>query len=311
MSSQQTVHPWSVSALLQKAQLYAQEMQTHAREDWQFGLFSTFVLEFLGRAALSKESPVLLADAKDWHNILFATGGVPKAVKYFPKSVETSAVFSRLKEVSVDFTPELEGFALKHVSRRNEELHSGGAPFQELKTNWLASYYETCGVLLKHVEKDLGFIFGDDEAKFADTLIEAHADESAKAVRKAIAAHETVWKGLDQSERDTLCAQASAWATRNLGHRVTCPSCDNDALVSGNPTSVPLKKLSDDLIVETQEHLPAMFECIACKLKISGLSQLSACGLGNTYKSTHTYDAASYYGPADEYEGYEEDNNEW
>jgi ribosomal protein L37AE/L43A len=38
----------------------------------------------------------------------------------------------------------------------------------------------------------------------------------------------------------------------------------------------------------------SLFECVACGLKISGLSYLSACGLGDTYTGTFTYDAAEY-----------------
>jgi hypothetical protein len=72
-----------------------------------------------------------------------------------------------------------------------------------------------------------------------------------------------------------------------------------------------LRKLDGDLIVETQEYLPAKFECVACKLKIAGLSQLSACNLGATYKATFTYDAADYYAPEDQHPGFDDDNNEY
>jgi hypothetical protein len=81
-------------------------------------------------------------------------------------------------------------------------------------------------------------------------------------------------------------------------------------LVTGNPISEAQLKIEEDLIVETQQYLPAKFECVACQLKISGLSQLSACGLGVPYKSTSTYDAAEYY--ADQYAAsFEDDNNEY
>jgi len=53
-------HPWSADALLAKAQRYAEDMLSHSPEDWQFGLVSTFVLEFPARAALANISPTLL-----------------------------------------------------------------------------------------------------------------------------------------------------------------------------------------------------------------------------------------------------------
>lgn len=56
--------------------------------------------------------------------------------------------------------------------------------------------------------------------------------------------------------------------------------------------------------------LPSKFECVACGLKISSLSQLHAAGLGDTYKATYVYEASDYFKSSDEYEGYEPDFNE-
>jgi hypothetical protein len=306
------LHPWSKDGLLGKAQRYAQEMLTHSRDDWHFALMSTFVLEFLARAALAKLSPTLLAESKDWNNLYFALGETPTAPRFIPRSINVSTVLSRLREILPTFTPELEGFAAQHLNRRNEELHAGSTPFDGLKSNWLPTYYTTCSVLLESMGESLDLLFGAKEAKVAETLIAASKDESAKAVMKAIAAHQAMWESKDAKERAKLANQASTWATRQTGHRVICPACGNDALLAGAPISAPLRKLDGDLIVEMQEYLPAKFECVACQLKISGLSQLSACGLGGTFKATSTYDAAEYYAPADEYSEYEyeDDNNE-
>lgn len=305
-----TAHPWSRDALLTKAQRYAQDMLSNPRDDWHFGLTSTFVLELLARATLANIHPTLLADAKDWNNIYYALGHTPTASKFLPRSIDTAVVLSRLRDVLPAFTTELEGFAAQHINRRNEELHAGSTPFDGLPTTWLANFYLTCSVFLDAAGESLGFLVGAEEAAFAKQLIDASRDQSAKAVSKAIAAHTTVWESKDAGERAKLERQASVWATRQAGHRVKCPACGNDALVAGTPVSAAIRKLDGDLIVETQDYLPSKFECIACQLKITGLSQLTACDLGSTYKSTSTYDAAEYYAPEDDYRGYEDDNNE-
>jgi len=305
-----TYHPWSRDALLAKAQRYAQEMLSHPRDDWHFGLTSTFVLEFLARATLANVSPTLLADAKDWNNIYYALGHTPTASKFLPRSINTAAVLSHLRDVLPSFTTELEGFAAQHINRRNEELHAGSTPFDGLPTTWLANFYLTCSVFLEAAGESLGLLVGAEEVAFAKQLIDASRDQSAKAVSKAIAAHKTVWESKDAAERAKLERQAPVWATRQAGHMVKCPACGNDALVAGTPVSAAIRKLDGDLIVETQDYLPSKFECVACKLKITGLSQLTACGLGATYKSTSTYDTADYYAPEDDYRGYEDDNNE-
>lgn len=310
-SSAKALHPWSVESLLAKALRYAQEMQPLSREDWRFGLTSAFVLEFLARSALAETSPVLLADAKDWNNVYFALGKQPTVQKFIPKSVDVSAVLARLREIVPAFTTELEGFAAQHINRRNEELHAGSIPFEGLPTTWLAPFYRTCEVLLAVVSKDLEYLFGAEEAKLAETLIAAWRDESAKAVQKAIGAHATIWDAKEATERSELVQKATAWSTRHNGHRVTCPACRTEALVIGTAAAAPIKRLQGDLIVEVQDHLPTKFECVACGLKLAGLSQLTACGLGATYKSTSTYDAADYYAPEDQYQEFEDDNNEY
>jgi hypothetical protein len=42
--------------------------------------------------------------------------------------------------------------------------------------------------------------------------------------------------------------------------------------------------------------LPSAFECVACGLKIAGLSKLSACGLGDAFTATTTLTPAEYFG---------------
>lgn len=309
--AEKAIHPWSKNALVAKAQRYAGEMLSHARDDWRFGLLSTFVLEFLARGALANISPALLAEPKSWSNLYFSLGYSPTTPRFIPKSIDISEVFVRLREAVPTFTTELEGFAAQHVSRRNEELHAGSSPFDGLSTSWLPRFYETSTVLLIAMGEDLVSLVGDEEAKLAEQLIAASKDESAKAVAKSVSAHKTVWESKEPGEKAKLAQQAGVWATRQTGHRVPCPACGSEALVQGGPISQPIRKLDGDLIVETQEYLPSKFECVACQLKISGLSQLSACGVGGTYKSTSTYDAAEYYAPEDEHPGYEDDNNEY
>jgi hypothetical protein len=111
--------------------------------------------------------------------------------------------------------------------------------------------------------------------------------------------------------RDTLASQAALWASRQAGHRVECPACGSPALIYGEPVTTPVRKLDEDLIVETQEHLPNRFECIACQLKVAGLSRLAIVGLADRFKKTTTYDAAEHYAADDKYAGYEDDNNEY
>lgn len=308
---QQLPHEWSKDALLSKAQRYAEEMLSHPRESWQFAFWSSLALELLARAALGNVSPALLAESKDWNNLYFALGNTPTAPKFSARSIDITTVFSRLRSILPEFTPDMHDFGVLHMGRRNQEVHSGSTPFDSVQAStWLPAYYQSAGVLLESLGESLESFVGLDESKVAAALIDAANDASAKAVAKTIEAHKTVWAQKSAPEKKKLQLQATSWATKQAGHRVACPACSSDALVTGAPVAPPTQILNGDEITETQYFLPAHFECVACGLKIGQLSKLHAVGLAETFKSTTVYDAAEYYRENDPYEEYEPDFNE-
>jgi hypothetical protein len=272
-------------------------------------------LEFLLRATLADYSPALLADTKDVNNLFSAVGIQPKAKRFDPKSIATKDVIDRLAAIIPEFISELSGFSLRHTAQRNSELHSGQTAFEGIKhSSWLPLYYQTCKVLVTDLGRDLANIFGKDEASTAEKLIAALADNAAKTVKATIHAHEVVWGKKDKADRDKASAVATLWATKHAGHRVKCPACKSDAIVAGDPISAPHKSIDGHIITEKRGHLPNKFECVACGMKIAGLSQLTAAGLGDVYVQTQSYDASQYYAPEEgdevEWEGFEPDNND-
>ncbi|KAB2678416.1 MULTISPECIES: hypothetical protein [Hyphomicrobiales] len=299
-------------ALYAKAVRYIQNMDEYDSDKWEYALWSSLALEFLARAALANVSPALLAEAdKNGSNLYFALGFTPFEERFSPRSIAISEVFKRLSGILPEFTKEHESFGVVHTGKRNAELHTGELAFEGIRgSTWQPRFYQTCQILLTSMSIPLDEFLGEDEAEVARKLIDAAADESAKAVRGDVEAHKKVWNAKPEHERTTLQTQASVWASRQNGHRVDCPSCASTALVLGEPVSAPTQKLDDDEIIETQEYLPTHFECVACGLKIAGLSKLAAVGLSDRYKKKQTYDAAEYYAPADDWSGYEDDNNE-
>lgn len=308
-----TPHEWSSEALNAKAARYAELMLEQSREDWQFGFWSALCLEMTLRGALAYVSPALLADAKDWNNLLFALGISGRSTKLSPKSIDTTEVVSRLESLVPEFNRELANFCALHLQRRNAELHSGILPFDGLLTStWLPQFYAACSVLLAFQNLSLDEIFGVDEEKTAVTLIEAIKDEAAKAVKGTISAHKTVWEEKSHEEREKLAEQAETTASRAHGHRVPCPACSSVALLHGSSAGPESSTYRDGLIVTRQPMLPSSFECKACGLKIVGYSKLSACGLGGTFTHTSYTDPIDYFEDdfRDRYSDLDEDNNE-
>ncbi len=312
MNAEKLAHAWSMDSLLLKAQRYASIMLEKERTDWQFGFFSTLTLEFLGRAALAKFSPTLLARTNDWNNIYYSLGYNPTKSKFVPRSIDIGEVFKRLNEILPEFKNEDQDFCTTHLNLRNKELHSGELAFDGIgTTGWLPKYYRTSQILLKSVGKKLDYLIGKDEAKLAELLIKSLNEKVADEVRGTIKEHKEIWKSLDKKEQSLKTKQANALATKFEGHRVICPSCKSTALLQGSPMGPPQIVIEDETILEKQSMLPYHFECFACELKITGFSKLNTCNLGDAFTASSRYHATDYFDidqSSDMY--YEEDFNE-
>jgi len=270
-------------------------MESNAVDDWQFGFWSALSLELLARAALAHISPVLLADTENWRNLVYALGGAPTAKRFSPSSIGTKDVLSRLSELLPAFNQEVASFFAKHVDRRNSELHTGDLAFVSLGTSkWLPNFYQACRILLESMGKNLSDLIAD--ASTAQSMIDSLEDAAAKAVDKDIKAHSQVWANRKEEERQKVLAQATTWATKQAGHRVACPACGSPALVQGKPSGPVTTSVNDGEMEQRQTVLPSSFECIACDLRISGLSKLSSCGLGDAFTAKSTYSAAEFFG---------------
>lgn len=308
----QTPETWDAAALYTKALRYIEKTLTYESDAWEHALWSSLTLEFLARSALANVNPALLADEKDgWASLYHALGYEPTESKFKPKSISISDVFRRLASILPDYTKEFADFGILLTGRRNTELHSGQAAFDGISaSSWQPGFYQNCSVLLHSMGLSISDFVGEEEAEAAAKIVEAANDESAKAIKGILVAHQKVWAQKEEEERDSLTKSAAVWAIRQEGHRVKCPACKSQGLLQGEPVTAPSVRLDDDLIVETQKYLPNRFECIACGLKIGGLSRLVIAGIGDRYKKTQAFEPADYYEIEDPFQGYEEDNNE-
>lgn len=339
LPEQKSPHPWSADALFSKAQRYAEVMLVH-KGDWQFGFWSTMLLEILARAALAKASPALLADcSRDWKHLQFALSaqpgtvttpleppqkkkpkqrkGITQSKDYAPRSIDISDVVKRISHIYPGFTSDMGDFCAVHFERRNAEVHSSVLAFEGLKpAEWMASYYSVCKFLSSELGASLETLFGAEEAALAEAQISAQETGLAADMRAQLKTHKALWKKLPTATKKTRAAQAEVAASRHVGHRVVCPACGNHALVHGRASGTDFRFVDDDssTIVIQQPMLPSSFECTACGLKVNGHARLFAVGLGEAFVSTTERGAAEYFDlvdPDETYGGIEEDFNEY
>src|SRR5262249_51384148 len=105
-------------------------------------------------------------------NVLYALGY--PAPKKGPKSIPAITVFEICKQVVPDFGPDEVALCESLANRRNEELHSGGIPFEQFATSdWVARFYNTCNKLVIFQKRSLADFLGPEETKVAKKIMVA------------------------------------------------------------------------------------------------------------------------------------------
>ncbi|HAU3628993.1 TPA: hypothetical protein F7136_16570 [Legionella pneumophila] len=289
---------WDRESLWTKSRLYFERALNTDREDDSFGLWCSMGLELLARSAIAKFSPTLLAEPDKDHKYLLIALDLGSA-KISRKSIPTNQVLSLCKTLIPSFTEEELKLASALTGRRNEELHSGTAAFQEYSTQqWIAGFYKCCKILAESQSENLTNLFGDDEAKIAEAVIKDVADEVKTKIQNDIAAYKKVFNEKEEIEKSELKEKAekqSEIMSHKKHHRVKCPACESAAIVQGDTYGKEQIEHKEGEIVVRQSVIPTQFSCIACGLKLSGYGVLSAPNLGNHFTHRTHYTPEEYY----------------
>jgi hypothetical protein len=303
---------WTADALWSKAKMYMDRALSEQRDGPLFPFWCSLALEFLARSCLASIHPTLLAEPdREMQNVLYALGKATP--KKGAKSINANVVYALCKQlVGTNFGSDEAAFCESMSNRRNEELHSGGLPFEAFNQgDWLSRYYAVAEVLLKFQGRDLVDLVGKQEVKVATQMIKKAKGELVEKVKKSIAAHTAVFEEKEDSEQKklkTASHAAAQLATGAGGHRVKCPACGADSYVTGELISPQGARLEKGAIVERSAMLPTKFECLACKLKLTAHAELDVAGIGGQFTRSEYYDPMTYYGQDVEHE--DEYNND-
>ncbi len=294
---------WERDPLWAKARLFFQYAFNTQRDDPTFGLWCSFGLELLARAALASVSPTLLARPENnQKNLLHVVHAESELL--FPKSIAATLVFDLCERMFPIFNEEDQKVASALLNRRNAELHSGAAAFDEYRpSQWLAGFYHACKSLTTVLGESLESLFGERETKFAEEMLAENRDNIKKEVLSVIAAHKKVFEAKQPEEQEAAKAEAEELGlelSTQRHHRVTCPACDCTATVEGRPFGKEhvTHEESGEIVVR-QAVSPTDFSCSACGLKLVTYAQLETAGLGDHYTRKIEYSPEEYYGLID------------
>ena len=300
---------WSEDEYWSKGQLYIRRSQLAQSEEGLSAFWMALAMEFIARAALSKVSPVLNADPQQVENILFALGFEGAGN---PKTVPLHSVFLRCVRVVDGFEDPHRKFCDFLGVQRNEELHSGGLPFENLKLqDWLQSYYEVLDILCRHLERNLDDLLGQEESEGAREMLKSNAEGLQSSVKQSIAAHKRVFDGKSEEDKqqlhsDALIHSLSGSRVTALSDLVVCPACFCRGLLTGRPVRRSRPYYEDESLLEDVTGLSETYSCHACGLNLPTASQIRWSGIEPQFTVTIETDLHIQQ----EFEYYEEYMNE-
>lgn len=289
---------WDREALWNKARLYFERAFKADINSDEFGIWCSMGLELLARSTIAYINPVLLAEPdKEQKNILSALK--LSGSKGQNKSITMTQVIYLCKEL----IPEFKDDELKILSalshRRNDELHSGIAAFQEYKYHlWAIGFYKCCKTLSAKQEETLVSLLGLEKATIASQMIEDMDKQNQKEVNKKIQSFAEVFQHKEERDKVKLKLEAEEASKRlsyQLHHKVICPACKCEATVKGDTYGNEVVTNESNWIVVRQSVIPRQFECFACGLTLKGYAELVAANVGEHFTHTKHFTPEDYY----------------
>ncbi|GAA4983481.1 hypothetical protein GCM10023205_61680 [Yinghuangia aomiensis] len=286
--------PYDHGALWVKAKLFINRAmdEDSSRTFDEKALWAALALELLAKSALSRVSPLLIAEpTEDGGNLLIASGLVEGDARFI--SVRAKTLFARCQRA---FKP----FNLKEASiitsARNEYLHGSAVGFLAVPSNvWWARYWAQASILVNALDRDIEEFVGDDR----EPTVMAHLDQNAKNVEhRTEMLIERAKQRLSQHLDGTLPARIAAeWKPgldRSIGftHRgiQSCPACGSNGTIEGDDitdTSAELVQVDEEdyevivNIIVAAEY----FSCRNCQLVLDRYELIEQAGLPTTFET--------------------------
>ena len=290
---------WDHESLYKKAKFFVRRGLDHEIPDSpEVSLWCIFALELLARATLSRINPALLADPKEGGNILSACGFPTKKA---PLSIPAKTAFHRCTVVCKEFSAQDYEKCMEWSNWRNEELHTGALPFEELRTStWVPYFFKICEILLKENETTLEDFLGQEHATTAKKIMEALSAQVKKDAFELVKKQRAGFSELAVAERlaqiTTGIEKVETYTSRHPKYKeVKCPSCEGKAVILGALVRSTVPKADEGNLSQEDVWLPTDLACPCCSLKVKGHAFVAALGLGDQFVTTDILDPQEYY----------------
>lgn len=287
-------------ALYAKSQVYIRRgFRAQGDEDKEeYQLWASLAFELLGKAALSKIHPALVADPTHYQSLFAACG---RQLSPDIKTITAKTLFERLSHIEKAFDSRHQNFCEQMALRRNAELHSGESPFSGMPPEaWEREFWGAIEIVLEMQGETLESWLGAEDSKAPAKIIEQANEALQWVVKHRINRCREDFEKKNQNPKqrqDTIDdSKKLTWNDHTWdGHdRCTCPACHSSGFLGGT--------LWNEEVIEThpglQEYGPEgeeyfepptelvektftveTFACLVCGLHLYGTNEIKAADL--------------------------------
>lgn len=284
--------------LLGKSKLFMQRAFRAKQADDldEYQLWASLALELLGKAALSGIHPSLVADPTH-SNSLFAASGMHAGTDI--KTITSKTLYERIGRLSKYFDAKVQDFCDAISLRRNSELHSGEAPFQQMRLDaWESRFVHAAQIILDLLGSSLEEWLGANHARAPRELINEAGAAAAHAARERVAQAKRHFDDAHaRKEREKIIEVSRtkhAFDYKNLfttageaEWEVECPACSGQAFLAGesyNEEVLEEQPGGDGWEEQVEKHYGARdFRCPVCELHLDSREEIEAVGLEPEY----------------------------
>lgn len=284
--------PFDQDGLWQKSVLFLNRSTAAPTFD-ERALWASLALELLGKAALSKINPCLIADPMDDGKSLLIAAGVSNDHSGF-KSVAAKTVFSRCARAFPPFDAREAG---RIAQNRNEDLHSASLPFAAVSEGvWWQRYWAQAVLLVHAQDRELVDLVGVGHVQTVESLLAENEKNLASRVQALIQRAQqrlalVAANAVSPKVAAELAAAKSLTYVTEHQDAATCPACDGVAYIYGDHT-IASEIIYDEESppVQVSTVLAEALACPHCGLVLDGPEFVAAAGLPESFEAEEDYD---------------------
>lgn len=284
-------------ALYGKSQVYIRRgLRAQSDDDSEeYQLWASLALELLGKAALAKVHPALVADPTHYQSLFAACG---RQLSADIKTITAKTLFERLSHIEKAFDSRHQKFCEQMALRRNAELHSGESPFSGMSAEaWERDFWGATEIVLGMQHETLESWLGAEDSKAPTRIIEQAKEALQWAVKHRITRckddfekkHQDPKRRLETIEESRrLTWNDYTWDGRE---RYACPACHSSGFLGGtlwNEEVIESDPGVHEFGPEGEEYYEPptevvektftveAFVCLVCGLRLYGTNEIIA-----------------------------------